>query len=87
MDFLAGLGPVIHIDVPLPIILERIARKPDRGLIMNPGQTIQELYDERSMLYANAATMRFCGSEEPVDKLVGEILVWLRAPDGKGYAV
>ena len=39
MRYLASLGPVVFLDVPLPIILERIARKPDRGLAIAPGQT------------------------------------------------
>lgn len=51
MRHLASLGPIIHVDVPLSVILERIARKPDRGLAIAPGQTIDDLYNERSTLY------------------------------------
>lgn len=80
VDFLSSLGPVIHIDVPLPIIETRIARKPDRGLVMAPGQTIADLYNERKTLYAKAAAMTFAGSEAPASALAREIAVWLAEP-------
>lgn len=80
MDFLAGLGPVIHIDVPLPIILARIARKPNRGIAINPGQTLEDLYNERQELYRQAAAVRFEGSEAPVTELVQSIAEWLATP-------
>lgn len=80
MDFLAQLGPIIHIDVPLPLILTRIARKPDRGLAINPGQTVEDLYNERQELYQKAATARFEGSEAPAVSLARAIAEWLSAP-------
>lgn len=80
VDFLAKLGPIVHLDVPLPIIEERIARKPDRGLVIAPGQTIADLYNERRALYAQAATVTFTGSEAPAVSLAREIAGWLSSP-------
>ncbi|MDL2210431.1 shikimate kinase [Desulfovibrio sp. OttesenSCG-928-O18] len=80
VDFLASLGPLVYIDVPLPIILARIARKPDRGLAINPGQTVEDLYNERKALYTKAATARFEGSEAPAVNLARTIADWLRSP-------
>ncbi len=80
MDSLSALGPVIHIDVPLTIILARIARKPDRGLAIAPGQTIEDLYHERRALYEKAATVTFTGSEEPAPLLAKRIADWLCSP-------
>ena len=51
MRHLAALGSVVHLDVPLPVILERIARKPERGLVIAPGQTVEDLFAEREALY------------------------------------
>lgn len=56
MEYLVSLGPVVHFDVPLHIILERIARKPDRGLAIAPGQTVEDLFREREILYRQWAT-------------------------------
>lgn len=55
VDHLKALGPVIYLDVCLPIILERISRNPERGLAIAPGQTIEDLYNERKALYETAA--------------------------------
>ena len=46
MRYLTSLGPVVFLDVPLPLILERISRKPDRGLAIAPGQTVEDLFRE-----------------------------------------
>ena len=51
MRYLTSLGPVVFLDVPLPLILERISRKPDRGLAIAPGQTVEDLFREREALY------------------------------------
>ena len=75
--YLAGMGPLIHLDVPLPIILERIARKPDRGLAIAPGQTIEDLYNERQELYYKAATRSFKGGETTAAEYAARIAAWL----------
>lgn len=51
MRWLASLGPVIHLKAPLPLLLERIARNPERGIAFAPGQTIEDLFQEREALY------------------------------------
>lgn len=81
LDFLARLGPIVYITVPLPIIEERIARKPDRGLVMRPGQTIEDLYNERKALYSEAATVTFTGSEMPAVFLARQIAEWVSSPE------
>ena len=63
MHFLRGLGPVVFLDVPFAIILERISRKPDRGLAIAPGQTIEDLFREREALYHQWATCRVAAGE------------------------
>lgn len=56
MRWLASLGPVVHLDAPLSLLLERIARNPDRGIAIAPGQTIEDLFREREALYRHWAT-------------------------------
>ena len=55
MSHLRSLGPVAYLDVPLPVILERIARNPLRGLAIAPGQSVEDLFREREALYARYA--------------------------------
>ncbi len=51
MKHLQSLGPIVFLRSPLPLILERIARNPQRGIAIAPGQTIEDLFTERSALY------------------------------------
>ena len=55
MSHLHSLGPVAYLDVPLPVILKRIARNPQRGLAIAPGQSVEDLFREREALYARYA--------------------------------
>lgn len=54
---LARLGPVVHLDVPFSVIEERVARNPQRGLAMAPGQSLRDLFDERERLYRRYASI------------------------------
>ena len=74
MQYLASLGPVVHLDVPLEIILERIARKPDRGLAIAPGQTVEDLFHEREVLYREWATCTIAAAGMSVARCVDGIL-------------
>lgn len=78
MEYIKSLGPVIYISVPLPIIIERIKRKPDRGLAMNPGQTIEDLYEERASLYEKYADFTVIGGEEAPSCYAKKIADWLQ---------
>ncbi len=55
MEHLRSLGPIIYLHAPLPLILERIARNPQRGIAIAPGQTIEDLFEERAALYTKYA--------------------------------
>ena len=62
MQHLAALGPIVFIDVPFRLIEERIARNPERGIAMNPGEKLEDIFNERLTLYTHYATMR-CPAE------------------------
>ncbi len=74
MQYLTSLGPVVYLDVPLEVILERIARKPDRGLAIAPGQTVEDLFREREILYRQWATCTVAAAEISVARCVETIL-------------
>lgn len=59
MEHLAKLGVIVHLKVELSLILERIAKNPDRGLAIAPGQTIEDLFYEREKLYQKYANITF----------------------------
>ncbi len=51
MQNLQCLGPIVYLSAGLPLVLERISRNPDRGIAIAPGQTIEDLFEERQALY------------------------------------
>lgn len=48
-------GKIIYIRVSLPIIKERLGDYSQRGVVLKPGQTIDDLYRERTKLYEKYA--------------------------------
>ncbi|MDR2051038.1 MAG: shikimate kinase [Deltaproteobacteria bacterium] len=74
MEHLKNLGPVLYIEVSLPVILERISRKPDRGLVIGPGQSLEDLFNERRLLYEKYADLTVRGGNGPVHEYAGKAL-------------
>ncbi len=85
VDHLKTLGPVVYLDVELPVILERIQQNPERGLAIAPGQTIEDLYHERRALYEAAADISIACARQDADVCAQHIQQWLR-DTGRGIA-
>ncbi len=66
MQHLKNLGPVVCLEAGLAVIQRRIAMNPKRGLVIAPGQTIADLYNERSELYNRYADLH-CAATRPPD--------------------
>ena len=79
MQHLRSLGPLVHLHVSLPLLEERIARKPDRGLAIAPGQTIADLFAEREALYTRYAQCRVDADTLPPQACARAALEALRA--------
>lgn len=48
-------GKIVYIYVSLPLIKERLGDYSKRGVVLKPGQTIDDLYEERTKLYEKYA--------------------------------
>lgn len=55
MKHLKELGKVVYLKVDLKTIKERIGDYSKRGIVLKPGQTIDDLYRERCALYEKYA--------------------------------
>lgn len=80
VQHLASLGPVVHLKVRFPEIERRIARNPERGLAIGPGQSLEDIYREREELYMRAATLHCPADNLAPDQCVQWILRHL--PEG-----
>lgn len=76
VEHLKKLGPIVYLAVGLPLILERISRNPERGLAIAPGQTVEDLYNERKALYEAAADFTVCCDTLQPDACARSIQDW-----------
>jgi shikimate kinase len=74
MDQLKRLGPVVWIDVPYPEIERRLGDIATRGVVLAPGQTLRDLYDERRPLYERWADHRLESGREDLETTVGNLV-------------
>lgn len=73
MAHLRTVATVIHLHCDLPELLKRIPNQAERGIVMAPGQTLESLYEERSILYRKYADLTIDGSRTPA--AVGEAIL------------
>ena len=79
MRHLASLGPLVYLDVPFTVVEERIARNPQRGLAIAPGQTLRDIFQEREELYTRYATLRCPAADKNPQQCVNWIVQQLPA--------
>lgn len=56
MEHLGSISAIVWLQLDFPTIEERIAAFPDRGLAIEEGQTLMDLFEERVPLYQKYAT-------------------------------
>ncbi len=55
MEHFKSIGKVVYLKVTLDVLVERLGDFSKRGIAMKPGQTIEDLYNERCALYEKYA--------------------------------
>jgi shikimate kinase len=74
MRHLAAHGVIIHLDLPVEKIEARIANLPTRGVVIEKGQTIRTLYNQRQPLYRQYAHFTLDCTGKNHEQIVSEIL-------------
>ena len=68
---LSGLGPVVYLNVPLEELLRRIRNMSQRGIAMEPGQTLADVLAHRDPLYRKYADLIVdCPQGQSLDQTV-----------------
>jgi shikimate kinase len=70
---LKGRGTVVWIDVPFDEIERRLGDIHSRGVVLAPGQTLKDLYDERWPLYRKWADLKLEVGREDLETTVGRL--------------
>lgn len=78
MRHLAEASTIVYLEVGLEELRRRVSNWSTRGLVRAPGQGVEELFAERTLLYLEHAELRLdCAGLEPgqvVERLVGMLL-------------
>jgi len=77
MQRLRALGVVVHLDLPLFALEERLARLNGRGRFMAPGQTLHGLFQHRRPLYQQYADLTIDCADRTQEQIVDEIIARL----------
>jgi shikimate kinase len=77
MQRLKSLGLIIHLDLPLFLLEERLARLNGRARFMAPGQTLHGIYQHRQPLYRQYADFSIDCVGRTQEQIVDEVLVRL----------
>ena len=77
MEHLKEIGIVVYLEVPFSTIEKRLSDIKGRGVVLRNGQTLYDLFVERTVLYEKYADVRVSedglGVEETVDLLVSKL--------------
>lgn len=73
MNHLKSMAKIIFLDVPLDEVKRRIGDFSERGVVMHPGMTLDDLYEERHPLYLKHADAAIKCSRKSQNELLTEI--------------
>lgn len=77
MTHLQSLGRIVYLDVPLAEIQRRLTNLASRGVVLEPGQSVAQLYAARQPLYRRYATLTVDASADShqivVDRLLDQL--------------
>ena len=83
MDHLQGMAKIIFLDVPVREIKQRIGGIAERGVVIKPGMTLEDLHTERRPLYMKYADEVIDCSGKTSDRVLAGIRALTQLPQGK----
>lgn len=83
MAHLKNLGRVVYLRLPLQELEARLNNISTRGIAMEPGQTLKDLYDYRTPLYQRWADLTVDCAGQTLEETVAAVLRALVALGGK----
>ncbi|NLF34623.1 MAG: shikimate kinase [Clostridiales bacterium] len=73
MDHLKALGTVVYLRLPCEALEKRIRNMGTRGIVMAPGQTFRDLYNERVPLYDRYADLTVDAEGQTLEETVDAV--------------
>lgn len=78
MEHLCSLGTVVHLEVSLDVVHQRMTDLATRGVVLEPGQSLADLYDRRLPLYRQYADITVNGEADTHQEVVERVCAALR---------
>lgn len=75
MQHLIRIGIIVHLDLPFDEIQRRVTNLYTRGVVMEKGQTLKNLYENRQPLYQKYAELTVNCSGKTHEQIVEEIIL------------
>jgi len=73
MEHLRQLGPMVYLWAPFEVIKHRIQNLDQRGLVRQPGQSLEDLYSQRDPLYQQYSDFRIATDQLSEAELVKQL--------------
>jgi len=74
MAHLAAGGVIVYLHLPCELLERRIANLATRGVVIAPGHTFRDLYDQRAGLYRRRADLTVDCQDKNQDEITSEIV-------------
>lgn len=74
MEHLKEIGTVVYLALPYEEIEKRLSDIRGRGVVLRDGQTLKDLYEERTVLYEKYADIRIDESGLDIEETIDAIL-------------
>ncbi len=74
MQHLKEIGTIVYLEVPFDILQKRLADIHGRGVVRKDGQTLEELYRERTPLYEKYADIKVAEESLSIEQTVGLLI-------------
>ena len=78
MAHLAALGRIMFLDIELPPLAERLGNLDQRGVVLTPGQTLEQLYALRRPLYQKYAQLTVPCAHQTPEEIVRRMMATLQ---------
>ncbi len=73
MSHLKRNGIVVYLDIDIETVNKRLLNLKSRGVVLSPGQTLEEVYNKRKPLYTKYADITINCSEFSIDTTIATI--------------
>lgn len=74
MEHFRKTGTVVYLKVSYETIYNRINNAKSRGVVLKEGQTLKELYDERTVLFERYADYTVCEDGLTISETIGRVI-------------